>query len=57
MEELKINKIFETREEMEEYIKQLNEEYTIVIVNQIPQVIGEPDIYGIESILHFGKRG
>lgn len=57
MEELKINKTFETREEMEEYAKKLNEEYCIVIVNHIPQVIGEPDVYGIESILHFGKRG
>lgn len=57
MEELKINKIFETREEMEKYIKQLNEEYSIMLINQMPQVIGEPDIYGIESILHFGKRG
>ena len=57
MEELKINKTFETREEMEEYVKQLNEEYCIVIVNHIPQVIGKPDIYGIESVLHFGKRG
>ena len=57
MEELEINKTFETREEMEEYIEELNEEYCIVIVKQMPQSINEPDIYGIESILHFGKRG
>ena len=57
MEELEINKTFETREEMEEYMKELNEEYLIVIIKQMPQVKGKPDIYGIESILHFGKRG
>lgn len=57
MEELKINKTFKTREEREEYIEKLNEEYFIGIVNYTPQVIGEPDIHGIESILHFGKRG
>ena len=56
MQELKVNKRFETREEMDKYVKEICEEYVVMLVNHIPQEIGQ-EIYGVESILHFGKRG
>lgn len=56
MEELEINKVFNSAKEMEEYAQKLSEEYIVFMVENYPQVIGEQEIYGIKSILHFGKR-
>lgn len=56
METLKINKIFETREEMEKAEKELCDKYVVLLVEHTPQQLGEKEIYGIQSITHFGKR-
>lgn len=56
METLKINKIFETREEMERAEEELRKEYMVLMVEHPMQQAGEKAIYGIESITHFGKR-
>lgn len=56
MEELIIDKTFDTKEELEKFEKELCDEYIACMVFYKDQVIGEPEIYGISSILHFGKR-
>lgn len=56
MQELVINKIFKTRAEMEAYEKELAEKYVIFMIMHVDQVIGEPEIYGIDKIIHFGLR-
>jgi hypothetical protein len=56
MEELIINRTFNTREEMEEFEKQLKEEYIVLMIVHTEQVVGEPNTWGIHSIKHFGKR-
>ena len=56
MEELIINRTFNTREEMEEFEKQLKEEYIVLMIVHTEQVVGEPNVWGIHSIKHFGKR-
>ena len=57
MEELIIDRVFDTREEMEAYEQQLSEQYIVFMIMRKDQVIGEPDIYGIDKVIHFGKRG
>ena len=56
MEHLRINKTFKTREEMEKYAEELRKEYIVMMVVMKEQTVGEPDIYGIDEIIHFGKR-
>lgn len=56
MQELVINKTFKTRAEMEAYEKELTEKYVIFMIMHVDQVIGEPEIYGIDKIIHFGLR-
>lgn len=56
MEELIIDKVFSTRAELEEYEQKLADEYIVCMIMHKDQVIGEPDIYGIDKVLHFGKR-
>lgn len=56
MEELIINKVFKTKAELEKYEEKLAEEYIIFMTMRKDQVIGEPEVYGIDKILHFGKR-
>lgn len=56
METLEINKICNSREEEEELANKLLEEYIVMLFEKYPQVIGEPEIYGIKSITHFGRR-
>lgn len=56
METLEINKRFNTHEDMEEYERKLREEYMVILVNRTAQNAGEKAIYGIDSIMHFGKR-
>ena len=56
MEELIINKTFKTRQELEAYEEQLSKDYIVCIIFHMDQVINEPDVYGIEKVLHFGKR-
>lgn len=55
MEELEINQVCSTYEEEQELIRKLGEEYIVMIYNGFEQEIGKP-IYGVKSILHFGKR-
>lgn len=56
MQELIINKIFKTREELDAYEKALTEQYIVFMIMHKDQIIGEPEIYGIDKVLHFGKR-
>ena len=56
MEELIINKTFNTRKELEEYEKMLTEQYIVFMIMHKDQVIGEPEVYGIDKVIHFGKR-
>ena len=56
MEELKLNKKFNTEKEMDEYIKKISEEYIVFMINLAPATIEGPENYEIESIYHFGKR-
>ena len=56
MEELVINKIFKTRAEMEAYEKELCEKYIVFMIMHVDQVIGEPETYGIDKVIHFGLR-
>ena len=56
MKELIIDKIFTTRQEMEDFEKKLADEYIVCMIMHKDQVIGEPEIYGIDKVLHFGKR-
>ena len=56
MQELIVDKIFKTREELEAYEKALTEQYIVCMIMHKDQVIGEPEIYGIDKVLHFGKR-
>lgn len=52
----KVNKRFNTREELEEYEKKIAEEFIVMMVVRTPQNVGE-EIYGVDEIWHFGKRG
>lgn len=56
MQELVIDKVFKTRQEMEAYEEELNKKYIIFMIMRKDQVIGEPEIYGIDKIIHFGLR-
>lgn len=56
MEELVINKTFETRQEMEAFEEGLSKKYIVFMIMQKDQVIGEPEVYGIDKIIHFGLR-
>ena len=55
MEELVLNKKFDTKEELEKFTEEICNEYIVVLVNYMPVEI-DKEIYGIESIFHFGKR-
>ena len=56
MEVLKVNIRFNTLEELEEYEKKISEEYIVMVLVRTPQQVGEPEIYGIDEVWHFGKR-
>ena len=56
VQELIINKVFDTREEMEAFEKELDQKYIIFMIMRKEQTLGEPEIYGIDKILHFGLR-
>lgn len=56
MNELVINKIFNTYQELEAYEKQLSEKYVVFLIIRKDQDINKPDIYGIDKIIHFGER-
>lgn len=56
MEELVIDKVFKTRAEMEAFEEELNKKYIIFMIMRKDQVIGEPEVYGIDKIIHFGLR-
>lgn len=56
MQELVLNKDFETREEMENFEKELNEKYIVFMIMRKDQTIGEPEKFGIDKVVHFGKR-
>lgn len=56
MNELVINKVFNTYQELEAYEKQLSEKYVVFLIIRKDQTIGQPDIYGIDKIIHFGER-
>lgn len=56
MQELVIDKVFKTRQEMEAYEEELNKKYVIFMIMRKDQVIGEPEIYGIDKIIYFGSR-
>ena len=55
MQELQINKIFNTYEELEEAQKKLNEKYKVFMFVNYPCELGQ-EIYGIQTIIHFGER-
>ncbi len=56
MQELIINKRCNTKEEEDALVKELGEKYIVFMYNHFTQVLGEPEIYGIESIFHCGER-
>ena len=56
MEELIVNKVFKTRAELEAYEEKLAKEYIVFMIMRKDQVIGEPEVYGIDKVIHFGKR-
>ena len=56
MNELVINKVFNTYQELEAYEKQLSEKYVVFLIIRKDQDINKPDIYGIDKIIHFGER-
>lgn len=56
MQELIINKRCNTKEEEDALVKELGEKYIVFMYNHFSQVLGEPEIYGIESIFHCGER-
>lgn len=56
MEELVIDKVFKTRQEMEAFEEELSKKYIIFMIMRKDQVIGEPEVYGIDKIIHFGLR-
>lgn len=53
----KVNKRFNTREELEEYEKKVAEEFIVMMIVRAPQEVGKDEIYGVDEIWHFGKRG
>lgn len=60
MEELKINKICNTYEEQEKLQKELAKKYVVFMFCGYPTEIQEDgsfkEVYGVESIIHFGRR-
>lgn len=56
MQELVIDKVFKTRQEMEAYEEELNKKYIIFMIMRKDQTLGEPEIYGIDKIIYFGLR-
>lgn len=56
MQELEVNKVFNTRQEMEEYERQLTEKYVVICIFHKDQEIGQPEIYGIDTVMHCGER-
>lgn len=56
MNELIIDRVFDTRQELEAYEKQLSEKYVVFMIMRKDQTIGEPEVYGIDKVIHFGER-
>lgn len=56
MNELIIDRLFDTRQELEEYEERLAEKYIVFMIIRKDQTIGNPEIYGIEKVIHFGER-
>lgn len=56
MQELIIDKTFNTKEELEAYENLLANEYHIFMIMHKDQVLGEPEVYGIDRIIHCGKK-
>lgn len=56
MNELIIDRVFDTRQELEAYEKQLTEKYIVFMIMRKDQTIGEPEVYGIDKVIHFGER-
>lgn len=56
MNELIINKVFNTYQELEAYEQELTEKYVVFLIIRKEQTIGKPDIYGIDKVIHFGER-
>lgn len=56
MNELIVDRVFDTRQELEAYEKQLTEKYIIFMIMRKDQTIGEPEVYGIDKVIHFGER-
>lgn len=56
MNELIIDRVFDTRQELEAYEKQLTEKYVVFMIMRKDQTIGEPEVYGIDKVIHFGER-
>lgn len=56
MNELIIDRVFDTRQELEAYEKQLTEKYIVFMIMRKEQTIGEPEVYGIDKVIHFGER-
>ena len=56
MDRMIINQTYATREEMEKREKEICEEFIVLMIEHMPNTIGEKPIYGIESVTHFGRR-
>ena len=56
MNELIIDRVLDTRQELEAYEKQLTEKYIVFMIMRKEQTIGEPEVYGIDKVIHFGER-
>ena len=56
MNELIIDKTFETREELEAYEDALNDTYVIFMIMRKEQVLGEQEVYGIDKIIYVRER-
>lgn len=56
MNELIIDRVFDTPQELEAYEKQLTEKYIVFMIMRKEQTIGEPEVYGIDKVIHFGER-
>lgn len=56
MNELIIDRVFDTPQELEAYEEQLTEKYIVFMIMRKEQTIGEPEVYGIDKVIHFGER-
>lgn len=50
MEEIIINKKFNTKEEHDKFLADFEKDYTIIMVMEMAQEIGAKEVYGIDSI-------